>query len=51
MKRRREFPGATYFRDRHGKMRWRYREKGFIAQLGTDYGSPEFVKRYEAALS
>ena len=50
LKRRREFPGATYFRDRHGKMRWRYRVKGFTAQLGTDYGSPEFVKRYEAAL-
>ncbi len=50
LKRRREFPGATHFPDRHGVRRWRYREKGFTAQLGRDYGSDDFVRRYEAAL-
>ncbi len=50
LKPRREFPGATHFRDRHGVRRWRYREKGFAAQLGRDYGSQEFIDRYEAAL-
>ncbi len=46
---RREFPGASAYVDRHGKRRWRYRAKGFSAELGTDYGSPEFMRRYEAA--
>lgn len=46
---KRQFPGATAYRDRHGTRRWRYRAKGFSAELGTDYGSPDFVARYEAA--
>jgi integrase len=45
----RQFPGATPYRDRHGVRRWRYRAKGFSAQLGTEYGSEEFVIRYEGA--
>ena len=49
MKRRRQFPGATPYTDRHGRRRWRYRAKGFSAELGTDYGSDDFVARYEAA--
>lgn len=51
MRRRREFPGASAYYDRHGVRRWRYRSKGFSAELGTDYGSPEFVRRYEDALA
>lgn len=50
MKRRRQFPGATPYTDRHGKRRWRFRKGGFSAELGSDYGSDEFVLRYEAAL-
>ena len=49
-KHRKEFPGTGHYDDRHGKRRWRYRSEGFTAQLGTDYGSDEFVRRYEAAL-
>ncbi|MDH3668825.1 MAG: tyrosine-type recombinase/integrase [Paracoccaceae bacterium] len=49
-KHRRQYPGATAYFDRHGKRRWRFRRKGFAAELGTDYGSPEFERRYEAAL-
>ncbi len=48
-KHRRQFPGATPYFDRHGVRRWRYRIKGFSAELGTDYGSPEFIARYETA--
>lgn len=45
-----EFPGVGHYRDRHGKLRWRYRHKGFTVNLGTDYGSPEFLRRYNAAV-
>lgn len=45
-----QFPGASPYRDRHGRRRWRYRVRGFSAELGTDYGSEEFIARYEAAL-
>lgn len=44
------FPGASPYRDRHGTRRWRYRKGGFSRELGTDYGSDEFVSRYEHAL-
>ncbi len=47
---RKEFPGATWYRDRHGVRRWRFRAKGFVAELGREYASPEFRRRYEAAL-
>ncbi|TCP39795.1 tyrosine-type recombinase/integrase [Rhodovulum marinum] len=50
MKHRKQYPGATPYRDRHGKRRWRFRKGGFSAELGTDYGSDDFVRRYEAAL-
>ena len=49
MKQRIQFPGATPYKDRHGKRRWRYRKGGFSAELGTAYGSDEFVERYQAA--
>jgi len=51
MKRRKQYPGATPYTDRHGVRRWRFRAKsGFSAELGTDYGSDEFERRYAAAL-
>lgn len=50
MRFRRQFPGASPYRDRHGTRRWRYRKGGFSRELGTDYGSEEFVSRYERAL-
>lgn len=50
MKQKRQFPGASPYADRHGQRRWRYRKGGFSRELGTDYGSTEFVQRYESAL-
>ncbi|WP_298851580.1 tyrosine-type recombinase/integrase [uncultured Ruegeria sp.] len=50
MKRRKQFPGATAYFDRHRNRRWRFRKKGFSAELGTGYGSEDFVRRYEAAV-
>lgn len=50
MRKGQEFPGASKYKDRHGKLRWRYRSKGSVFQLGTDYGSPEFLRRYNAAV-
>lgn len=43
------FPKAKSYPDRHGKRRWRYREKGFAAELGAEWGSEEFCRRYAAA--
>lgn len=48
-KRKKEFPGATPYTDRHGTRRWRFRACGRSFELGTEYASPEFVRRYEAA--
>ena len=50
MKQKRQFPGASPYTDRHRQRRWRYRKGGFSRELGTEYGSTEFVQRYEAAL-
>lgn len=50
MNKKRTFPGASAYADRHGTRRWRYRKGGFSRELGTDYGSEEFVRRYEAAV-
>ncbi|EEX10681.1 phage integrase family protein [Ruegeria lacuscaerulensis ITI-1157] len=50
-KRSDKYPGAKPYFDRHGNRRWRYRCKGFSAELGTDYGSDEFERRYQAALN
>lgn len=50
MKRRKEYPDATHYLDRHGKRRWRFRKGGgFSRELGTAYGSDDFTRRYEAA--
>lgn len=48
MKRSR-FPFASNYQDRHGRTRWRYRRKGFARELGTDYGSDDFKRRYAEA--
>jgi integrase len=45
------FPGARSYRDRHGKVRWRFREKGFTAELGTEWGSEDFRRRYAEAVN
>ncbi len=50
MKRKRQYPGATAYTDRHGRRRWRFRKGGFSAELGGAYGSEEFIQRYEAAV-
>lgn len=50
MRYKRQFPGASPYRDRHGVRRWRWRKGAFSRELGTDYGSEEFVRRYESAL-
>ena len=47
-----EFPGVSHFKDRHGTVRWRYRDpEGRTTSLGKDYGSPEFLRRYSAAVN
>lgn len=51
MKKASRFPNAKQYRDRHGKIRWRYRHKGFTAELGTDWGSEEFCRRYADAVN
>lgn len=49
MKKADRYPHAKSYTDRHGKTRWRYRVKGFRAELGTDWGSEDFVRRYADA--
>jgi len=49
MKRKKEFPRASWYLDRHGSRRWRFRAKGITAELGKEYGSDDFIRRYEAA--
>ena len=46
-----EYPGVSHYRDRHGKLRWRYRNGAFTVNLGTAYGSPDFIRRYTAAVA
>lgn len=43
---RSKYPYAGKYQDRHGRTRWRYRRKGFARELGTDFGSDEFKRRY-----
>ena len=50
MKQKRQFPSASPYTDARGKRRWRYRKNGKAFELGTVYGSDEFVRRYEAAV-
>ncbi len=45
------FPNASAFRDRHGKVRYRFRRKGFrTIYLPGLPGSPEFAEAYRLAL-
>ncbi len=48
---KREFPGVTGYFDRHRKRRFRFRKKGFSTEIHGEYGSPEFRRNYERALS
>lgn len=50
LKHKRQYPGATPYFDRHGKRRWRFRKGGFSVELGSDYGSDDFIQRYDAAV-
>lgn len=43
------WPLARSYQDRHGRRRWRFRVGGFSRELGTDYGSDDFARRYEDA--
>lgn len=45
------FPGVCRVIDRHGKVRWRFRRKGFTTYLPLAYGSAEFRAAYEAAVA
>lgn len=51
VRRRKLYPGATAYHDRHGVRRWRYRRGAFSAEVGREYGSEDFIRRYEAAVS
>lgn len=51
MKKADRFPHAKSYRDRHGKLRWRYRHMGLTAELGTEWGSEEFCRRYAEAVN
>jgi len=50
-KMKKEFPGVTAYFDRHRKRRFRFRAKGFSAEIHGLYGSDEFHTNYEAALN
>lgn len=51
MKHKRSYPNVTPYTDRDGRLRFRYRKgTGFSRDLGTDYGSDDFTRRYEAAV-
>ncbi|MDP2579150.1 tyrosine-type recombinase/integrase [Shimia thalassica] len=46
-----EFPGVTSYFDRHQKRRYRFRKKGFSTEIHSEYGSSEFRRNYERAIS
>lgn len=48
-KRSDKYSNAKPYTDRHGKRRWRFRCMGFTAELGTEYGSDDFERRYQDA--
>ena len=41
---------VSHFKDRHGKIRWRYRKGSFTVALGTDYGSELFMLKLAAGV-
>ena len=44
------YPGASPFRDRHGRIRWRYRRGGKTISLPEQPGHPAFEEAYAAAV-
>lgn len=44
------FPGVSSYRDRHNVLRWRYRKNGLTVQLGKEFGSTDFIRKYTAAV-
>lgn len=49
MKRRPDY--VTSFRDRHGKVRWRFRRKGYASHyFKSPYGTKDFEREYAACL-
>jgi len=48
-RRRNPFPGVTRVTDRHGKVRWRFRRRGFTCYLPGAYASAEWRAAYQAA--
>ncbi len=50
-KHRKKYPGVSHYRDRHGKLRWRYRKVGLTVELGPDYESDLFLRRYQQAVN
>lgn len=45
-----KYPGTTHYRDRHGKLRWRFRRPGLKdSQTTALYESPEWLTWYFAA--
>lgn len=44
------FPNVSIFRDRHGKVRYRYQKSGRTVYLRGLPGSPEFAESYTAAV-
>lgn len=51
MNRKEEFPGVKPYTDCRGRRRFRVNVAGRRYGLGADYASPDFVRRYEAALA
>ncbi|EYD76776.1 Mobile element protein [Rubellimicrobium mesophilum DSM 19309] len=45
------FPGVSRVTDRHGRVRFRFRRKGFDTYLPGSYASAEFRAAYEAAVT
>lgn len=47
----RQYPLAKSYTDRHGRLRWRVRRKGVSIELGANYGTEDFVRRYADAVA
>lgn len=45
------YPNASSYRDRHGKVRWRFRRAGKTTPLPGQPGEPEFEAAYRAAVT
>lgn len=45
-----KYPGASWYHDRHGRVRWRYRKGTKTVSLPSAPGDPEFEEAYYAAV-